>query len=296
MPVVRFEHVAPASLDEALGLLAEHGRHARLLAGGTDLLVKVRAGLAAPRVVIGLKRVPGLDRVTCDPAAGLTIGATALLADVAGHPDVRRVFPALAGAIAVMANVQVRNMGTVVGNICNASPCADTVPILMALGAEVVLASLRGERAVPLERFFLGPGLTVIAPDEIAVEVRVPSPLPGTGASYHRLSPRGRVDLAVASAAVALRRDGGRCADARIVLGAVAPVVMRAARAEQVVTGSRLDPDTIARAAGEAAAESRPISDVRASAEYRRTVVAVLVRRALAEAWDRAAAFGGDAG
>lgn len=293
MPVVRFEHVAPASLDEALALLAEHGREARLLAGGTDLLVKVRAGLTAPRVVIGLKRVPGLNRVSYDRAVGLTIGATALLADVAAHRDVRRVFPALAGAIAGMANVQVRNMGTVVGNICNASPCADTVPILMALGAEVVLARLGGRRTVPLERFFQGPGLTDIAPDEVAVEVRVPIPVPGTGASYHRLSPRGRVDMAVASAAVAIQRDGGRCADARVVLGAVAPVAMRAARAEQVVTGGRLDPDTIARAADEAAAESRPISDLRASAEYRRKVVAVLVRRALTEAWKRAAQRGG---
>ncbi len=289
MPVVRFDHVAPATLDEVLGLLAGHGPDARILAGGTDLLMKVRAGLAAPRILIGLGRVAGLDRVAYDPAGGLTIGATARLADVAAHRDVARVFPALAGAIAGMANVQVRNMGTVVGNVCNASPCADTVPILTALGAEVLVASLRGERRVPLERFFRGPGLTDLAPDEVATAVHVSPPVPGTGASYHRLSPRGRVDMAVASAAVVVRRDGERCEGARIVLGAVAPVAMRAEDAEQVVAGRRLDPETIARAGATAAAESRPISDLRASAEYRRRVVAVLVRRALAEAWGRAA-------
>ncbi len=199
MSTVKFDYFAPASLEEALELLAEKGEQARLLAGGTDLMIRIRHGLLRPAAVIGLKRIPGLERISFQANQGLTIGAAARLAEVAAHPAVRRRYPAVALAARETANVQIRNMGTVVGNLCNAAPSADNAPSLLALGAELLLARKGRERSLPLESFFKGPGLTALEPGEMVTAVRVPPPPPHSGTSYQHISARGKVDISAVS-------------------------------------------------------------------------------------------------
>lgn len=288
MTFPKFEYLAPQTLDEAISILEEKGPEVRVMAGGTDLLVKMRQGLLKPRTVVSLKRIQGLDKISFDRKDGLRIGATALLADVASHPSVRSHYPAVAYAASETANVQIRNMGTVAGNLCNAAPSADNAPVLTAMGACVVLAGPRGERSLPLDAFFLGPGLTAREPSEILTEIRVPFPRPGTGTSYQHLSARGKVDISAVGVGVMLRVEGKTCREAGIILGAVAPTPLRARRTEKLLVGKSLTADLLERAGRSAAAESAPISDVRATASYRRKMVAVLTRRALSEAYERA--------
>ncbi len=288
MRLPHFEYAAPKDLDEALRLLAEAVGDARVMAGGTDLLVRMKHGLLKTGLVISLAEIEELRSIRFDRRKGLTIGATARLAEVASHPDIRRRYPAVACAAEKTANVQVRNMGTVGGNICNAAPSADNAPTLMAMGAEVSLAGPKGQRLVPMDQFFKGPRLTALEPDEILKEIRVPIPPPYSGASYQHLSARGRVDIsAVCIGAMALF-EGDICREIRIALGAVGPKPMRALEAENVLRGNSWTDDMIDLAGRKAAEESRPISDVRASAEYRRQMVDVLSRRAVLEARMRA--------
>ncbi|MFP3929245.1 MAG: FAD binding domain-containing protein, partial [Desulfobacteraceae bacterium] len=261
MHSVRFEFFEPTSLDEALRLLAESGDQAYLMAGGTDLLVKINHGLLEPKTVIGLKRIDSLSKITFEPGKGLTIGATALLADVASHPDILAHYPTVAYAARNTANVQIRNMGTVVGNLCNAAPSADNAPTLTAMGAEVVIRGRGGERRVALEEFFQGPGATAVQEGEIVTAVFVPIPPERSGTSYKYLSARGKVDIAAVCVGVMISLDPeGLCKDARIVLGAVGPTPFRAAEAEALLKGRRLDPELIGRAGEKASEESRPIT------------------------------------
>ena len=288
MPVARFDYVAPNSVDEALKLLKDHGENARVLAGGTDLLIRIRQGLVMPSVVIGLKKIQGLDRISFDRKEGLTIGATSLLADVACHPDIQRFYPAVAYAAGETATVQIRNMGTVAGNLCNAAPSADNAPTLIAMGAEVILARVGGVRRLPLEEFFVGPGATSIVQGEILTAIRVPVPPPRSGASYQHISARGKVDISAVGIGATATLKGQVCEDVRIVMGAVGPTPMRAFQAEKLLIGKRLTRQQMEKAGQRASVEAKPIDDVRASADYRREMVAVLTRRALAEAQGRA--------
>jgi carbon-monoxide dehydrogenase medium subunit len=239
-------------------------------------------------MVISLDGIESLKPIRFEAKKGLTIGAAAKLADVAEHPDIRRRFPAIAYAARETANVQVRNMGTVGGNLCNAAPSADNAPTLIALGAEVMLASWRGVRSLPLEAFFKGPGQTALEPGEIMVAIRVPLPPPRSGASYRHVSARGRVDISAVCVGAWAAFDGEACRDVRIVLGAVAPIPLRAVKAEGLVRGKTWTPELLEKAGRKAAEEAKPISDVRASAAYRKQMVGVLTRRALLEAHKRA--------
>jgi carbon-monoxide dehydrogenase medium subunit len=288
MRLPRFEYVAPETLEEALTLLHEGQGEAMLLAGGTDLMLKMRRGLASPRLIVGLKRVEGLNRIVFDLKKGLRIGATALLCDVAEHPVIRKRYPAVAHAAQETANVQVRNMGTLVGNLCNAAPSADNAPTLLAMGADVILTSVRGERTLPLSALFKGPGVTALEPDEIMTAVSVSLPPPGSGTAFMHLSARGKVDISAVCVGVMLVMKGATCLDAGIGLGAVAPIPLKARRTETLIRKKRWTPGLMEEAAAEASRESAPISDMRASAEYRRHMVAVLTKRALAEARERA--------
>jgi len=289
MPVARFDYVAPNSVDEALKLLKDHGENARVLAGGTDLLIRIRQGLVMPSVVIGLKRIQGLDQISFDRKEGLTIGATSLLADVASHPDIQRFYPAVAYAAGETATVQIRNMGTVAGNLCNAAPSADNAPALIAMGAEVILARVGRVRRLPLEEFFVGPGVTAMVQGEILTAIRVPVPPPRSGASYQHISARGKVDISAVCIGATVTLKGQVCEDVRIVMGAVGPTPMRAFRAEKLLIGKRLTRQHMEKAGQRAPLEAKPIDDVRAGADYRREMVTVLTRRALAEARGRAA-------
>ncbi|VBB47756.1 FAD binding domain in molybdopterin dehydrogenase [uncultured Desulfatiglans sp.] len=289
MRMPKFEYHAPETLDAALQLLAEKGAGAHLLAGGTDLLVKMNHGMLKPKTVIALKGIPGLSAIKVDPQKGLTIGATVLLAEVAAHPDILRDYPAVAYAANKTANVQIRNMGTVAGNLCNAAPSADNAPTLVAMGGEAVLMGPKGERRLPLDRFFKGPGQTAMDPAEIMTAIHVPTPPPGAGVSYQHISARGKVDISAVCVGAMVTMDGNVCSEAAIVLGAVAPIPMRARKAEEILRGKEWSAELAREAAAAAEAEARPIADVRASAEYRKQMVAVLTRRALEEARARAA-------
>lgn len=288
MRLPQFEYFAPKTLEEALSLLKEQGEGARVMAGGTDVMVKMTHGLLKPKAIIALQEIEGLEGIRFDAEEGLTIGATARLAEVASHPDILKHYPALAHSVQVMANVEVRNMGTVAGNLCNAAPSADSAPPLIAMEAKVTLASLNGERQLPLGEFFRGPGLTAMEPGEVMTSIHVPPPPPKSGASYLRISGRCGVDIAAVGVGVMTVFNSHACKDARIVLGAVAPIPMRATQTEGLMRGQEWTQELIEKGGDVAAEESKPISDVRASAEWRKRMVAVLTRRALEEAHQRA--------
>jgi CO/xanthine dehydrogenase FAD-binding subunit len=288
MRLPKFDYYSPRTLEEALNLVAQSGEGAHLMAGGTDVIVKMNHGRLQPKAIIGLGEIEGLNRIDFEADAGLTVGATARLADVASHPDILNHYPSLSEAILCMANVEIRNMGTVVGNLCNAAPSADSAPPLMTLGAVVTLVSAKGERRLPLDQFFKGPGLTAMEPGEIMTSIIVPFPPPKSGASYKRISGRCGVDIAAVGVAAMGIFDGENCLDAGIVLGAVAPVPLRAAKTEALLKGREWTAELIEQAGLQAAEEAKPISDVRASAQWRKQMVAVLTRRALVQAQDRA--------
>lgn len=288
MRLPRFEYFAPKTLEDALNLLAEQGEGAHVMAGGTDIVVKMNHGRLKPKAIVALEGIDELDHIHFHAIDGLTIGATARLADVASHPDVLNHYPALAEAILTMANVEVRNMGTVVGNLCNAAPSADCAPPLIVMGAQVVLSRLNGERSLPLDQFFKGPGLTAMEPGEVLTSISVPVLPDGAAASYKRISGRCGVDIAAVGVGAMVTFDGDVCKEARIVLGAVAPIPMRATKTEDLLQGRQWTPDLIEKAGQEASEESKPISDVRASAQWRKAMVAVLTRRVLQEAQARA--------
>jgi CO/xanthine dehydrogenase FAD-binding subunit len=284
MRLPKFDYFAPTTLESALNLLDEQRERTHLLAGGTDVLVRMTHGRLTPKAIVDIQAIEELNTIHYDDTEGLTIGATARIAQVISHPDVLRNYPALAHAGGVMANVQVRNMGTVVGNLCNAAPSADNAPPLIAMGAEVILVSVRKERRLPLDHFFKGPGLTAIESSEMVKAVRVPPPPPESGTSYKRISARCGVDIAAACVAVSGVFEGGTCKHARVVLGAVAPIPMRATKTETLIQGTSWSAELVQKAGDQAAEEAKPISDVRASAEWRKKMVAVLTRRAMEEA------------
>jgi CO/xanthine dehydrogenase FAD-binding subunit len=282
MSRTHFDVLQPTSLDEALGMLAAQNGQAKVLAGGTDLVPKLRAGaLTTPRLV-SIARVPGLDQLSFSAESGLSIGANVRLSEVGAHAEVQAHYPGLAHACSVMATTQVRNMGTVAGNLANAAPSADTAAPLLVHEAEVHLVGPDGRRQVPLEKFFTGPGATVLGPAEIIEAVVAPCPAPNTGSSYHRLSARSKVDIGAAGVAglITLGADG-RIEACRLALASVAPTPIRCPEAEAMLVGQKPEAGLLDKAAEACAAASRPIDDVRSSAAYRRHTVKVLSRRVL---------------
>jgi carbon-monoxide dehydrogenase medium subunit len=270
----------PRSLEEALDALSRHRASVKLLAGGTDLVPKLRAGVLEVRDLVSLARVPGLGRITYEEDDGLVIGAGARVAEVAAHPEVQRHYPALAHACSVMATTQIRNMATVAGNLANSAPSADTAAPLLAYDAALVVVERGGRRHVKLTDFFQGPGLNLLEPAEIIEAIRVPSPPRRTGSDYQRLSARSKVDIAAVGVAGFLSLDlEGVIIRARLALGAVAPTPVRCLEAEKLLDGQRPGPELLARAAAACVRASRPLDDVRASAAYRRRMVQVLAQR-----------------
>jgi aerobic carbon-monoxide dehydrogenase medium subunit len=274
-----FDYYSPHTLAEALSLLQQLDGRARPVAGGTDLLLKMRAGVLAPAAVVNIKRLPELKGITFDEREGLRLGALTTVRELARAGAVQAYYPAVASAAGLMASEQVRSLATLGGNLCNAAPSADLAPPLIALDASVEIAGPAGARRLPLADFFLGPGRTDLQAGELLQAVHVPPPQGRT--LYLRHSPRVAMDIAVAAAAVRLWLDGAVCREARLVLGAVAPVPLRLPQVEAEFTGRPLTPELIARAAAAAAAACAPIDDIRASAAYRRRLVGVLVRRGL---------------
>jgi CO/xanthine dehydrogenase FAD-binding subunit len=282
-----FEYAAPKTVPDAVALLAAHPG-ARVLAGGTDLLVQLRAGRRQAGLLVDVKRIPQVNVLSFDAVDGLTIGAAVPCALVHEHPEVRRHYPALAETAGIIGGTLIQNRATIGGNLCNASPSADTVPLLIALGATCRLAGPAGARAVPVEEFCAGPGRSVLEAGEILVALTVPPPAPGSGAAYLRFTPRSEMDIAVVGVGAAVSVDDGRFRSARIALAAVAPVPLFVPAAGAALVGQPVGEEAIARAAEAAAAASHPIDDMRGSAQYRRHLVGVLTRRALQAAVRRA--------
>jgi CO/xanthine dehydrogenase FAD-binding subunit len=282
-----FDYARPGSLAEALAL-ASNGRRALFLAGGTDVIVQLREGRRSCDLLIDLKHVPELTSITVGPSGALEIGAAVPLAEIYEHPVVRRDFPALVDAVSIIGGIAIQSRATLGGNLCNASPAADSSPALMALGATLRIAGPAGERTLPVADFFVGPGQNALQPGEILVSVRIPPLPPRSAAFYHRFIPRNEMDIAVASSGVCLALDdAGRIADARVALGAVAPTPILVPAARDALLGREPGAEAFA-AAGEAArAAARPIDDMRGSVAQRRHLAGVLTVRALENALRR---------
>lgn len=280
MIVPEFEYLVPDTLQEACALLGRHGTQARVLAGGSDLIVKMKHGLVKPQYLVSLKSLDQLKGVRYEAGTGVVIGSRTTHNQVLGSPVLQQRFQSVCGAAGTMAAHQICNIGTVGGNLVNAVPSADMPPILIALDARARLTGQGGTREVPVEEFFTGPGKTVLQGDEILTEIVIPDQ-PTTGSHYIKFGLRRAGALAVVGVASAVTVEGGTIKDARIVLGAVAPVPMRAREAEALLKGKEVTKELLTEAGKAAAAEARPITDIRGTAEYRRNLVGVLTRRSL---------------
>jgi aerobic carbon-monoxide dehydrogenase medium subunit len=281
-------YVSPGSVEEAISLLSRYGDRAKVVAGGSDVLVQMKRDVMAPEIIISLNGIRDLSYIGYDPATGLRIGVLTLIREIASSPLVHTACPVVAQAAGMLGTPAIRNQATIGGNLCNAAPSADMAPALIVSGGTLRIAGPGGVRDVPVERFFTGPGVTVLKQQEFLVEITVPTRPPRSAGTYLKQT-RGRgADLAIVGVAAFVMMDGARLADIRIALGAVAPTPIRAARAEALLRGAVVSESLLEEAARAAAAESRPIDDVRSSAEYRRTLVDVLTKRAIAQAIEQA--------
>ena len=286
MIIPEFEYVSPKSLPEACALLVQHGDSAKVLAGGSDLLVKMKDGLMKPAYLISLKNLDGLKAIRYQIGTGVIIGARATHNEVMNNSILQGKYRSVCEAAHSMAADQIRNIGTVGGNLVNAVPSADLPPILIALDAQARIVGTSRERTIPLEDFFFGPGKTVLGKGEILAEIIIPDQ-PTTGSNYIKFGLRRAGALAVAGVASSVTVSDGACRDVRIVLGAVAPTPMRARQAENILRGKKISQELIDEAGRVAGAESKPISDLRGSIEYRRNLVNVLTRRSLKSAIEK---------
>jgi CO/xanthine dehydrogenase FAD-binding subunit len=285
--VRRFELALPRNVDEVVRVLSDRGPDAKLLAGGTDLLPQMKNGLLKPACVVDLSGVERVRILEADPR-GLHVGAAVSARALERDATTQRTYTSLAESGALVGSVQIRNLATLGGNLCNAAPSADMAPPLLALDAEAIIVGPNGQRRVPLASFFLGVRKTVLAADELLLELVVPAPGPNSGGHYLRHTPRRELDIAVVGVASQLTVSAGICQKARIALASVAPTPVRATAAEAALTGQSVTPALIERAAALAVDAARPISDQRGSADFRRHLVRVLTQRTLTTALERA--------
>jgi carbon-monoxide dehydrogenase medium subunit len=287
-----FEYFEPSTVAEAVGLLDTYGAEAQVLAGGVDLIPRMRAGSVQVGYLVNIQRIAGLDYMRTGPAGGLEFGAMASLHALEGSTDLRQDYPALYDAIHQITSVQTKCMGTAVGNLCVATPASDVAPALAALDAELVVAGPERERTIPVAAFYLDYQRTALTRGEMVTGVRLPDNPPNRGAAFMNLV-RTHADIAKVTVTAAIVFEGGICRDARIAVGAVAPTMFRAKEAEAALEGEELSDELVGKAAEIAAHEARPITDLRSTAEYRREMVSVLVGRTLHKAADRARASRG---
>lgn len=285
MPMLpKFTYHQPSDFREALKLMARYGYRAKPLAGGTDLLAQMKASSIKVDHLVSLNRIDSIRSIVWDDKTGLSIGAGVRINLVGKHDKVREHYPALAYACSVMATTQIRNMGTVIGNITNGSPGADTACPLLCYDAVVVISGLDSERKVPIKDFFIGPSIVDLKDGELVSAIHIPKPAPNTSSVYIRYSARSKVDIACVSSAVSLKLTSeGQVDRVRLTLGAVAPTPLRLLDAERFLEGKTLDASTLEQAVHKGAGLARPKSDIRASIEYRKAVIPVLLRRALAD-------------
>jgi CO/xanthine dehydrogenase FAD-binding subunit len=284
--VQEFEYLEPRTIAEATALLAAYGEDARVMAGGTDLLVQLKLERRQPTHLVSLAKIPDLRGISAN-GDGVDVGATTTIRAVFKSPLINERYTALAEACNWFSTIQIMNMGTLGGNLCNASPAADTAPPLLCFDAQVTLVSASGERTLPLEEFFLGPGKTALRSDEILTCVLMPPASQNTGSAFVKLA-RVVADISKTCAAVKIVRTGNLIRDCRIALGSVAPTPVRAPRAEAALVGQPFSVELAEHAGQIAADEIKPITDVRSTREYRQEVSGVMVRDALNLAWARA--------
>ncbi len=287
-----FEYIETMSLDQAIALLSQDPERSRPFAGGTDLLPQLREGRRQVGLVVDIKQIPELRTVMDHPERGLRIGAAAACYDICHNPAVAARYPGLVDGFGVIGAVQIQFRASVGGNLCNASPAADSIPALIVHGATCTAIGPNGQRTLPVEAFCVAPGRTALQPGEILAWIDVPAPADRSGAAYLRFIPRNEMDIAVvgAAAAVTLAADGGTFDSARLALGAVGPTPLLIAEAGEYLVGKPVSAETIAEAARIAQAAARPIDDVRGTAAFRTHLSAVLMRRAIERAVERARA------
>jgi carbon-monoxide dehydrogenase medium subunit len=287
--VQEFRYIEPKSLRRACDLLKQHQGEAKLIAGGVSLIAMMKNRLVRPGLLVNIKAVRGLDKISFYPRSGLRVGPLVVHRRIATHPVIRERFNLLAQAASEIGSPAIRNMGTVGGNLCHADPSGDFAPALLCLDARLKLVSLGGERAVSLDQFCTDYYTTCLQPDEILAEIRVPTPVRGSGGAYLKLK-RTATDMAVVQVAAFLVRDAraGICALARIALGSVGPFPILAREAAEYLKAKELSPEVMERAAILAAGAAQPSADARGSADYKKEMARVCVKRALQLAWERA--------
>ncbi|HZZ79498.1 MAG TPA: xanthine dehydrogenase family protein subunit M [Gemmataceae bacterium] len=283
-------YAAPKTVAEAASLLNDKGDRARVLAGGTDIIVQVREGRRDIDALVDIKHIAEVNELTLDPNKGLTVGAAVPCCLIYENKAIAKAYPGLIDSAFLIGGIQIQGRASLGGNLCNASPAADSIPALIALEATCDIAGPNGIRSVPVEQFCVAPGKTILQRGEFLVRLRFPAPKMHSGAAYLRFIPRNEMDIAVVGAGVSVVLDAmkSKCIAARIALAAVAPTPLLVADAGAALVGTSLDDAAIARAASLAQAAASPISDMRGDADYRRHLVGVLVKRALAIAIDRA--------
>jgi aerobic carbon-monoxide dehydrogenase medium subunit len=280
-----FDFYQPSTLAEASRLLKENGPGGRFLAGGTDLVIAMKEKGLLPKYIVDLKRVPGLSGIRENNDGSIAIGALTTMYAIETSPVITKKYPFLAQSAAEVGSIQIRNRATVGGNMANATPSADVAPSLIALNATAQIAGTAGERTISMEGFFRGPGQNAMSADEILTEITIPKTDAQWVGEYIKFSPRDMMDLAYIGVAVAYNLGSDKkCTGARIVLGAVAPTPIRAKNSEALLDGKILTEELATKIGDEAARESKPISDVRSSADYRRAMVGVMTKRAVLNA------------
>mgnify|MGYP001041900171 CR=1 FL=1 len=285
MRIPKFEYFCPSSIEEVCSLLYKYKDQAKILAGGTDLLVKMKKKEVIPKVVISLKGIPNLDKIEWDDGNGLRIGPLVTHAAIVNHPMIRERFDFLAQTCFKIGTRQIRYMGTLVGNICNASPSSDAAAPLLALEAKVKILHLYGERIITIEEFFTGPFQTILDPQEIVVEILIPNPPPYSAGSYLYLHKASSVGETLVGTAVLLTMEPRQpiCKEIRIALSSVAPTPIRAKAAERILRGEKLEEKRVREAAQVASDETQP----RSRAWYRKEMSKVLVERSIIQAMER---------
>jgi len=299
----KFDYLKPKTFEEALSLLAKYGEKAKLIAGGTDVIVMIKQKAIAPDVLISLQGIPGLDQMIYN--GSLSIGPMVTHRAIEKSEVIKNNFSALADAVDDLGSIQIRNVATIGGNICTAAPSADTATPLLVLGTQVKIKSIKEERTVPIEEFFKGPGESVLKTGEMVKELSIPKPLPNTGSAYYKLQRRLALDLPILGVSVLLSLDKNKvtcsdllctaspistilhkmeddeivCKDVRIALGVAAPTPMRALKAEALLRGKKLSDELLEETANIASQEAQPRDSLRGEAWYRKDMVRVLVKR-----------------
>jgi CO/xanthine dehydrogenase FAD-binding subunit len=280
-----FNYFEPETIGEATELLSTFGEKARILAGGIDLIPRMRKGEIETEYVVNLQKIPNLEQIAAHEDRGITFGAMARLRSIGVSKTIQSKYPILFEAVHQITSVQTKHMGTAVGNVCVGTPASDVATSLFALGAQLKITGPKGERTEAIERFYVDYRLTSLKQGEMVTEVFLPNPPRGTGTAFLNLV-RTRADIAKISVAASIVVQNGICREARVAIGAAAPTVFRAVKAEALLIGQKITAEVINEASETASGETRPITDLRSTAEYRREMAKVLVRRVLEKAFE----------